>query len=100
MPLSQLLLESTLSNASIIGLNSFSLFRLMLLHRFIVNFQINLYCCSIAYLLKESGCEVPEYLLAIKKKSKKLIKEMAKRAPARDEITTVPIYDRVKGSKK
>ncbi|ENN71883.1 hypothetical protein HUJ04_001041 [Dendroctonus ponderosae] len=55
---------------------------------------------SVAHVLKESGCDVPEYLLAIKKKNKKAIKEVARRAPTRDEITTVPIYDRLKGGKK
>ncbi|CAG9767505.1 unnamed protein product [Ceutorhynchus assimilis] len=55
---------------------------------------------SIAYILKESGCEVPEYLLSIKTKSKKEAKKIAKKAPAREDITTVPIYDRIKGGKK
>ncbi|XP_050312873.1 probable ATP-dependent RNA helicase DDX52 isoform X2 [Anthonomus grandis grandis] len=55
---------------------------------------------SIAYIVKESGCEIPEYLLTLKKKSKKEAKKMAKKAPARDDITTVPLYDRIKGGKK
>ncbi|KAL1488190.1 hypothetical protein ABEB36_015147 [Hypothenemus hampei] len=55
---------------------------------------------SIAYVMKQSGCDVPEYLLTIRKKSRQEAKMMAKRAPTRDEITTTPIYERIKGNKR
>nr|CAI5827021.1 unnamed protein product [Callosobruchus analis] len=55
---------------------------------------------SIAHVLKESGCEVPPYMLTLKKKSKKERKQLEKSAPKRDEIITKPIYERVKGGKR
>lgn len=55
---------------------------------------------SIAHVLKESGCEVPSYMLSMKKHSKRDKKNREKSAPKRDEIITKPIYDRLKGGKK
>ncbi|XP_030756350.1 probable ATP-dependent RNA helicase DDX52 [Sitophilus oryzae] len=55
---------------------------------------------SIAHILKESGCDVPEYMLKLKKNRKSEVKKMAKSAPKRDEIITIPLYDRIKGGKK
>lgn len=55
---------------------------------------------SIAHVLKESGCEVPSYMLTMKKPSKKEKKRREVSAPKRKEIITKPIYDRLKGGKK
>lgn len=52
--------------------------------------------CSIAHVLKSSGCDVPEYMLSLKKRSKKERKQLEKSAPKRDDITTKPIYDKLK----
>ncbi|CAG9855863.1 unnamed protein product [Phyllotreta striolata] len=55
---------------------------------------------SIAHVLKESGCEVPSYMLKLKKVSKAQKKKLQASAPKRDEIVTKPLYDRLKGGKK
>ncbi|KAL3873510.1 hypothetical protein ACJMK2_036618 [Sinanodonta woodiana] len=55
---------------------------------------------SIANVMKEAGCPIPEYMLAIKKPTMKARKKLAKRAPQRDRISTVPLYDLEKANKK
>lgn len=49
---------------------------------------------SIARLLKNSGCEVPEYMLTMKKANKNDRKKLEKKAPYRDSISTTPIYEK------
>lgn len=50
---------------------------------------------SIAHVLQQSGCEVPEYMLKIKKKRKgKKFKQPS--VVQRDEIITKPLYERKK----
>lgn len=51
-------------------------------------------------MLKGSGCEVPSYMLTLKKTSKKQRKHLEKAAPKRDEIITKPLYDRIKGGRR
>ncbi|KAJ8946078.1 hypothetical protein NQ314_008978 [Rhamnusium bicolor] len=55
---------------------------------------------SIAHVLKESGCEVPPYMLTMKKNPKKERKQLEKSAPKRDDITTTPWYERLKRGKR
>ncbi|XP_056629660.1 DEAD box protein 52 homolog [Diorhabda sublineata] len=55
---------------------------------------------SIAHVLKESGCDVPSYMLTMKKLPKSKRKQLEVSAPERDEIITKPLYDRIKGGKR
>lgn len=41
---------------------------------------------SIANILRTSGCKVPEYMLTIKKQSKKMRRQLEKTVPKRDDI--------------
>lgn len=43
---------------------------------------------SIVQVLKQSGCEVPEYMLALKKRGKKHRKQLLVSAVKREDITT------------
>lgn len=54
---------------------------------------------SIAHVIKESGCEVPDYMLYMKKHSKKEKKQMAVSAMTRDDILTVPYDERLRVDK-
>ncbi|KAK2582577.1 hypothetical protein KPH14_004865 [Odynerus spinipes] len=47
---------------------------------------------SIATIMRASGCDVPEYMLAMKKHSKKKRRELERTAPVRDTILTIPKY--------
>ncbi|XP_012272894.1 probable ATP-dependent RNA helicase DDX52 [Orussus abietinus] len=49
---------------------------------------------SIAAVMKASGCEVPEYMLAMKKHSKKVKRKLEREAPKRESISTIPIYEK------
>ena len=49
---------------------------------------------QIAHLVKNSGCEVPDYLLQVPRKSKKDRRELAVHPIRRDTIDTTPKYDR------
>ncbi|KAK6640982.1 hypothetical protein RUM44_012681 [Polyplax serrata] len=49
---------------------------------------------SIARLLKNAGCEVPEYMLTMKKSNKSDRKKLEKKAPHRESISTTPIYEK------
>ncbi|PSN41807.1 hypothetical protein C0J52_07846 [Blattella germanica] len=57
---------------------------------------------SIAHVLRESGCEVPDYLLTMKKASKRDRQQLERRAPQRESISTVPTIEqeRLKKLKK
>ncbi|XP_074029596.1 probable ATP-dependent RNA helicase DDX52 [Leptinotarsa decemlineata] len=55
---------------------------------------------SIAHVLKDSGCDVPPYMLTMKKVARKVRKQLEISAPKRDDITTKPLFDRIKGGKK
>jgi ATP-dependent RNA helicase DDX52/ROK1 len=48
---------------------------------------------SIAHVLLESGCEVPEYMLTMKKASKRARRKLENRAPYRESISSVPAYE-------
>ncbi|XP_076302286.1 putative ATP-dependent RNA helicase DDX52 [Lasioglossum baleicum] len=50
---------------------------------------------SIATVMKESGCNVPDYMLAMKKHSKKERRKLEYKAPTREKITTMPTFKRV-----
>jgi ATP-dependent RNA helicase DDX52/ROK1 len=50
---------------------------------------------TIANVMKQSGCEVPEWMLTLKRKRKK-----QKKAPRRRKIDTTPSYDKIKRTKK
>lgn len=58
--------------------------------------MIILYFYSIAHVLKQSGCDVPEYMLTMKKRPKKERKKLESSAPPRNDITTKPIYEILK----
>lgn len=49
---------------------------------------------SIAAIMRSSGCDVPEYMLAMKKHSKKKRRELERTAPIRETILTIPKYKR------
>ncbi|CAH1179452.1 unnamed protein product [Phaedon cochleariae] len=55
---------------------------------------------SIAHVLKDSGCDVPPYMLTLKKPPRKEKKQLEKSAPKRNDIMTKPIYDRLKGGRR
>jgi len=47
---------------------------------------------SIAHVLRDSGCEVPDYMLTMKKASKRARRKLESRAPNRESISSVPAY--------
>lgn len=51
-----------------------------------------LFSISIATVMRASGCDVPEYMLAMKKHSKKERRKLERTAPERETILTVPKY--------
>ncbi|XP_063974301.1 probable ATP-dependent RNA helicase DDX52 [Diachasmimorpha longicaudata] len=55
---------------------------------------------SIAAIMRDSGCQVPEYMLAMKKHSKRDRKKMEREAPKRDSISTIPKFRRRNNSEK
>jgi len=55
---------------------------------------------SIAQVIRQSGCEVPEYMLKLKKRSKREVKKLKSSAPQRDDIRTTPSYELYKLGKK
>ncbi|KAK5639910.1 hypothetical protein RI129_010721 [Pyrocoelia pectoralis] len=55
---------------------------------------------TIAHVIRQSGCEVPEYMLTIKRRSKRKLKKLKSRAPRRDLINTTPAYQLEKISNK
>jgi ATP-dependent RNA helicase DDX52/ROK1 len=48
---------------------------------------------SIVHVLHESGCEVPEYMLTMKKASKRTRRKLERHAPHRERISSVPAYE-------
>ncbi|XP_065827734.1 probable ATP-dependent RNA helicase DDX52 isoform X2 [Oscarella lobularis] len=58
------------------------------------------YLRSIVNVMKESGCDVPEWMLKLKAPNKRKRKRMAKTAPERTSIKTVSKYDLQKARKK
>lgn len=48
---------------------------------------------SIATVIKNAGCPVPEYMLKLKKQTKEEKRQLAKSAPPREQISTIPLYD-------
>ncbi|XP_075221068.1 DExD-box helicase 52 [Lycorma delicatula] len=47
---------------------------------------------SIATVMKESGCDVPEYMIGMKKTNKKLKRKLENSVPKRSTISTTPKY--------
>ncbi|XP_020707702.1 probable ATP-dependent RNA helicase DDX52 isoform X2 [Athalia rosae] len=45
---------------------------------------------SIAAVMRASGCDVPDYMLSMKKHNKREKRELQRRAPPRDRISTIP----------
>nr|CAG4643980.1 EOG090X06T3 [Lepidurus arcticus] len=48
---------------------------------------------SIAQIMRDSGCEVPDYMLQMRKANKRQKKELAQHAPKRQRISTEPLHD-------
>lgn len=46
--------------------------------------------------MKDSGCEVPAYMLEMKKVTKKVWREREQQAPERESISTVPKIEKQK----
>lgn len=46
--------------------------------------------------MRASGCDVPDYMLAMKKHNKKERRKLERTAPVRGRILTVPTYKRHK----
>ncbi|XP_072749178.1 probable ATP-dependent RNA helicase DDX52 [Anoplolepis gracilipes] len=51
---------------------------------------------SIAAIMRASGCDVPDYMLAMKKHSKKERRKLERTAPTRERILTVPTFKKRK----
>jgi len=47
---------------------------------------------SIAHVLRDSGCDVPDYMLTMKKASKRARRKLEGQAPNRERISSVPVY--------
>ncbi|KAI9143527.1 P-loop containing nucleoside triphosphate hydrolase protein [Paraphysoderma sedebokerense] len=58
------------------------------------------YLRSVVNVMRESGCEVPEWMLKLKKPSQEARKKLKKKPLARGDITTVAKYDVGKNEKK
>ena len=50
--------------------------------------------------MKNAGCEVPEYMLSMKKSNKRDKKKLENKAPHRESISTTPIYEKEKEIRK
>jgi len=46
--------------------------------------------------MRASGCDVPDYMLTMKKHSKKERRKLERTAPTREKILTIPTYKRHK----
>lgn len=55
---------------------------------------------SIANVMKEAGCPVPEYMLKIKQPSKKMRKKLSQRVPKRPRISNLSTYDIQRAKRK
>jgi ATP-dependent RNA helicase DDX52/ROK1 len=58
------------------------------------------YLKMITNVMKESGCEVPDWMLKLKAPSKKMKQDLKQQARDRDAINTISDYDRKKIAKK
>ncbi|XP_046450011.1 probable ATP-dependent RNA helicase DDX52 [Daphnia pulex] len=58
------------------------------------------YLRKIATVMRNSGCEVPEYMLQMKKTSRSDAKKMARKVPTRKSISTEPLPDKIKRKKR
>jgi len=58
------------------------------------------YLRSIATVMRDSGCEVPEWMLSLKKPTKEMKKRLRMKPMERQSISTVPAYDLKKFEKK
>ncbi|XP_022196008.2 probable ATP-dependent RNA helicase DDX52 [Nilaparvata lugens] len=47
---------------------------------------------TIATVMRDSGCAVPEFMLSLKKQHKRTKRKLEQRAPVREAITTAPTY--------
>ncbi|XP_078042091.1 DExD-box helicase 52 [Augochlora pura] len=50
---------------------------------------------SIAAVMRESGCNVPDYMLAMRKHTKKEKRKLERKAPPREKISTKPTFKRI-----
>lgn len=50
--------------------------------------------------MRESGCNVPDYMLAMKKHSKKEKRKLEHKAPTREKISTIPTFRHVYNKEK
>lgn len=55
---------------------------------------------SIATVMRDSGCKVPDYMLSLKKTSKKERRKLEKTAPERKSISTTPFHLKRKATNK
>lgn len=55
---------------------------------------------SIANVMRSSGCEIPDWMLKLKKPSRKIRKKLSKNPPSRSPIKTVSKYDIEKAKRK
>lgn len=55
---------------------------------------------SIAVVMRQSGCDVPDYMLAMKKHNKKEKRKLERKAPTREKISTIPKFKRVHNKEK
>ncbi len=65
-----------------------------------VSIVLTLLLCRIATVMRNSGCEVPEYMLQMKKTSRSDAKKMARKVPTRKTISTEPLPDKIKRKKR
>merc|ERR1712107_466348 len=55
---------------------------------------------TIAQVMRNSGCEVPDYMLGLKKANRDERKKLAVQAPKREGISTVSKYEKEQNKKK
>ncbi|XP_064620528.1 probable ATP-dependent RNA helicase DDX52 [Lineus longissimus] len=55
---------------------------------------------SIANVMKQAGCPIPDFMLSVKRPNKKTRKVLANHVPEREGISTVTQYDKEKTQKK
>ncbi|KAI4466495.1 rna helicase [Holotrichia oblita] len=55
---------------------------------------------NIAHILRQSGQQVPDFMLRIKKRSKKERKKLETSALKRNDITTIPVYELMKKKRR
>ncbi|XP_034174993.1 DExD-box helicase 52 [Osmia lignaria lignaria] len=55
---------------------------------------------SIAAVMRQSGCNVPDYMLAMKKHSKKEKRKLEHKALVREKISTIPKFKRIRNKER